>query len=181
MTALKISLERGREASNKYSLGISVIVAFQVIIAVFLTKYITENPTVLETIEKAGIVVFIFLSFYFYRESQKGKIKIDEIKQKKENPFLTGVTLSLLNMFGIPFFCGTIVSLDVFGFFYFDVFSVLIFTIGSVIGTFYILFLYGKYAKTIQKKTGKLTKDINLILSILTGIVALFSIIKLFF
>lgn len=178
MTALKVSLEKGNIAANKYAFGVSLIVIPQVVIAVFLTKYITDNPKVLETLEKAGIVIFIFLAFYFYKKS---KISIDELKPKKENPFLIGITLSLLNMFAIPFFCGVIVSLDVFNFFYFDVFSITSFTTGSLLGTYYILFLYGKFARTIQQKTGKLTKDINLILSILTGLVAVFSLIKLFF
>ena len=181
MTALKVSLEKGREAANKYALGVSLIVIPQVIIAVFLTKYITDNPKILETLEKAGIVIFILLSFYFYKESQKSKIKVEVVKPKKETPFLAGITLSLLNMFAIPFFCGVIVSLDVFQLFSFDVLPVLFFTFGSILGTFYILFLYGKFAKIIQQKTGKLTKDINLILAILTGLVAVFSLIKLFF
>ena len=181
MTALKISLEKGKEASNKYSLGVSLLVIPQVIIAVFLIKFITNNPKILETLEKVGVVTFIFLSIYFYRASKKSKIKVDVLSSKKETPFLVGITLSLLNMFAIPFFCGVIVSLDLFNLFYFDVFSVTSFTIGAVIGTYYILFLYGKFAKIIQKKTGKLTKDINLILAILTGFVAVFTLIKLFF
>ena len=179
MTALKISLEKGRRNANKYALGVSLVVIPQVYIAVLLTKYITENPTILETLEKAGIVIFVFLSFYFYRESKKGKIKVEGMKSKKENPFLAGLTLSLLNMFAIPFFCGTIVSLDVFHLFYFDTISVLLFIFGSVLGTFYILFLYAKFAKIIQIKTGELTKDINIILSILTGLVAVFTLIKI--
>ena len=60
MTALKISLEEGREAVNKYALGVSLIVIPQVIIAILLTEYMAENPTILETLEKAGIVIFIF-------------------------------------------------------------------------------------------------------------------------
>lgn len=180
MTALIISLKKGEESSKKYAFGVSLVVALQVYIAVILTKFITENPKILETLEKAGIVIFIFLCYYFYQESKKGKIKVDEVSTKKELPFLTGVTLSLLNMFAVPFFCGTIVTLDIFNLFFYDTFSILFFTLGSVLGTFNILFLYGKFAKTIQKKTGKLTKDINLILSILTGFVAVFTIIKLF-
>ena len=179
MTALKISLENGRAAANKYALGVSLIVIPQVFIAVFLTKYITENPRILETLEKAGIVIFVFLSLYFYNASKKSKMKADGIKSNNKNPFLTGVTLSLLNMFAIPFFSGVIVSLDVFNFFNFDVFSILFFIIGSFLGTFYILFLYGKFAKKIQQKTGKLTKNINLILAILTALVALFTLIKI--
>ena len=180
MTALKISLEIDEKAANKYALGVCLVVIPQVYIAIILTKYITENPTILETLEKAGIVIFFLLSFYFYRASKKSKIHVEGLTSKKENPFLTGITLSLLNMFAIPFFCGIAVLLKSFNVFDFDIFSVISFILGSVIGTYYILFLYGKFAKTIQKKTGKLTKDINLILAILTGFVAIFTTIKLF-
>ncbi len=181
MTALKISLEKGRTAVNNYALGVSLVVIPQVIIAVILTKYIAENPTILETLEKFGIVIFILLSYYFYRESKKEKIKVDGIKRKETKPFLTGITLSALNMFSIPFFSGTAIALDAFNLFSFKYVLVLFFTLGSVIGTYYILFLYGKFAKKIQQKTGKLTKDINIILAILTGFVALFSLVKLLF
>lgn len=181
MTALKISLERGNKAANKYALGVSLIVILQVYIAVVLTKYITENPTILETLEKAGIVIFILLSYYFYKESKKAKTPIKAGETKKQSPFLIGLTLSVLNMFGIPFFCGVIVSLETFNLFSFDIFPILFFIFGSVLGTFYILFLYGKFAKIIQKRTGKLTKDVNLILSILTGLVAVFTLIKIYF
>jgi threonine/homoserine/homoserine lactone efflux protein len=180
MTALKISLEKGTEAANKYAFGVSLIVIPQVIIAVITTRYIAENPSILATLEKAGILIFIFLSYYFYRESKKEKVPIESLKSKKENPFLTGITLALLNMFAIPFFSGIALLLETFNLFSFEVIPILAFTLGSVIGTFYILLLYGKYAKTIQKKTGKLTKDINLILSILTGFVAVFTSIKIF-
>ena len=180
MTALKISLEKGVEATKKYAFGVSLVAIPQVVIAVILTKYIAENPTILETLEKAGIVVFIGLSYYFFTESKKEKVKETGRPPKKEKPFLTGVTLSFLNMFAIPFFCAIIVTLDIFKLFSFDVLPILFFILGSVIGTFCILFLYGKFAKSIQQKTGKLTKDIHIILSVLTALVALISFTKLF-
>jgi threonine/homoserine/homoserine lactone efflux protein len=180
MTALKISLEKGKKSANRYALGVSILVIPQVIIAVILTKYIAENPRILETLEKAGIFIFLFLSFYFYRESKISKIEVKEMKPKKENSFLTGITLSLLNMFAIPFFSGIVILLDAFNLFSFEIISVIFFIFGSLLGTFYILYLYGQFAKRIQKITGKLTKDINLVLSILTGFVAVFTIVKLF-
>ena len=180
MTAIKVSLEKGIEASKKYALGVSFIAIPQVVIAVILTKYIAENPTILETLEKAGIIIFIGLSYYFYNESKKGKIKTESIKSKKENPFLTGITLSFLNMFAIPFFCGIIVALDLFELFSFEVFPIFFFILGTILGTFCILFVYARFANIIQQKTGKLTKDINIILSVLTALVALITFIKLF-
>lgn len=180
MTALKISLEDGREAANKYALGVSIITIPQVIIAVILTKYIADNPTVLATLEKAGIVIFILLSYYFYLESKKDKIQVAGLKSKNKSPFLIGIILAVLNMFAIPFFSGTAITLDTFNLFSFEIFPVFFFTLGAIIGTFYILFLYGKFANFIQRKTGKLTKDINIILAILTAFVAVLSIIKQF-
>jgi len=180
MTALKISLENGKKETKKYAVGVSLVVFPQAYIAILLTKYIAENASILETVQKIGGVIFIFLSFYFYKESKKGKIQIETSKVKKNNPFLTGITLSVLNMFAIPFFCGIVATLDIFKLFSFNLTSILFFTLGSVLGTFYILFLYGKFAKIIQKKTGKLTKDINIILAILTALVAIITFIKLF-
>ena len=180
MKALKISLENGKTATNKYAIGVSLAVFPQAYIAILLTKYIAENAAILETLQKIGVVIFLFLVFYFYRESKKGKIQIETSKVKNNNPFLTGITLSVLNMFAIPFFCGTVATLDIFKLFSFNLTSILFFILGSVLGTFYILFLYGKFAKIIQKKTGKLTKDINIILAILTALVAIITFIKLF-
>lgn len=181
MTALKISLEKGKIATNKYALAVSLVVFPQVYIAVLLTQYIAENPSILKTLEKAGILIFTFLSYYFYKESKKGKKPREVGKTRKESPFLTGITLSVLNMFSIPFFSGIAITLDTFKLFSFNRIPVVFFMLGSALGAFYILFLYGKFAKIIQRKTGKLTKDINLILSFLTAIVAIFTLIKLFF
>ena len=54
ITALKIRLEKGKTATNKYAIGVSIVVILQVYIAVLLTEYIAENPAVIETLEKAG-------------------------------------------------------------------------------------------------------------------------------
>lgn len=175
---LKISLEKGQKAVLKYAFGVSLIVFPQVIIAVILTKHIAENPTIIAVLEKLGIVIFLFLSIYFYKQAKKSKVKT--IKVKKENPFLTGVLLSSLNMFSIPFYFGIATMLETLNLFSFNTVPVLFFTFGSVLGTYYMLFLYGKFAKVIQQKTGKLTKDINIILSILTGFIAVFTLVKLF-
>ena len=181
MTALKISLEKNKKEATYYSLGISLIVFLQAYLAVLLTEFIAKNPTFIASLEKIGIVVFFLLSIYFYKQSKKSKIETKDIQSRKENSFITGVVLSTLNMFGIPFFCGAIATLDAFNFFSFKTVSILLFVIGSVFGTFYILYLYGKYAKYIQKKAGKLIKDINLILSIITASVALITFVKMFF
>ncbi|WP_299014960.1 glutamate dehydrogenase [uncultured Polaribacter sp.] len=181
MTALKISLEQGQNQVKKYALGISLVVIPQTIIAIFLTRLLSENPTILQTLEKSGIVIFIVLSFYFYRESKKETTPTKANTNHYKSAFIVGITLSILNMFAIPFLCGTIIFLEEIGQFSRAIIPLLFFILGCPIGTYFILILYGKYAKIIQKKTGKLTKNINLILSFLTAFVAIFTLIKLFF
>jgi threonine/homoserine/homoserine lactone efflux protein len=105
MTALKISLEKNKRESYFYSLGVSLVVSAQAYIAIILTKYISENPNFLESLEKAGTVIFILLSIYFFIQSKKQKQEVKASKDRKGNSFLSGVLLSMLNMFSIPFFC----------------------------------------------------------------------------
>mgnify|MGYP003624308074 CR=1 FL=1 len=181
MTALKISLEKNKREANYYSFGVSLVVFIQVYIAILLTKYISENPNFLESLEKAGIVIFFILSFYFFRQSKSKNHTVKASKDRKGNSFLSGILLSLLNMFAIPFFWGTVTTLEMFNLMSFDTFPSAFFIFGSTAGTFCILYLYGKNAKKIQKKTGKLTKDISLVLSVITGLVAIFMTIKRFF
>ncbi len=81
-------------------------------------------------------------------------------------------------MFAIPFFCGVTAFLMGFKLMNFETTSILLFVIGAVLGTFYILYLYGKYAVKIQQKTGNMTQNINLILCFITAGFALFTFLK---
>ena len=119
--------------------------------------------------------MLFFLSVYFYKQNKKEKKQI-EIRRK--NSFFVGVFLSTLNMFAIPFFSGAAAFLMTFNLFSFDIVSTLLFVIGSVIGAYFILYLYGRFANLIQQKTGNLTKNINLILSFITAGFGAFTFIK---
>lgn len=177
MTALKIRLQNEPKEFNYFLLGVLLIVLFQASISVYLTSYISSNLMLIKILEKSGIVVLIFLSIYFYLLNKKEKKEIS-ITKKQKHTFFNGIILSLLNMFAIPFFCGIIALLSSYQLMNFDVVSTFLFVFGSVLGAFYILYLYGKFAHKIQQKTGKLTNNINLILSCITGGFALFSFLK---
>jgi threonine/homoserine/homoserine lactone efflux protein len=179
MTALKTRLNTNAKEAKKYILGVSTVVLLQTYIAVYLSKYVLENPKILEVISQLGIVIFLLLSMYFYKESNKEKQVVSTQKNFKKFFFITGLILSSLNMFAIPFYCGVVAFLDLLSCFRFDIASVVSFVVGTGVGTFSILFFYVKYAFKIQEKTGKITKNINLVLSILTALVALISMLKM--
>lgn len=177
MTALKIRLQRNKRDFYLFTFGALLIVLCQAYISVYLTQYISNNPMLIVLLEKTGILVLLFLSVYFYHQNKKEKTEV-LINNKKKNSFLTGIILSALNMFAIPFYCGILALLVSNNLMKFNTLSTFLFISGSVLGTFYILFLYGKHAYKIQQKTGNLTHNINLILSVITATFAIITFIK---
>ena len=177
MTTAKISLTKSKADAIKFAIGVSIVVLLQVYIAILFTKFLRSNPSFVQSLQKIAIIIFAGLSLYFYRESKKQKEAT--YKGRAGNSFLIGLLLSALNMFSIPFYCGVTTALDVAGWLKFSQLNILIFVIGSALGTFTLLVMYASYAKTVQAKSKGLAKNLNLILSILTGSLALFTILKL--
>lgn len=182
MTALKIKLKGNHKDFYEFIAGVLLIVLFQVCFSIYLTKHISKHPDFLELLEKTGIIVLFILSIYFFNENKKERKKEEEREEKKKkNSFLTGLLLSSLNVFAIPFFCGVTALLVALNLMNFENNSIFIFVIGAVIGSYYILFLYGKFAFKIQKKTGNITNKINLFLCLITAFFAITGLLKLIF
>lgn len=179
MTATKISLNKSKTDAVKFAVGASIIVLAQVYIAILFTKFLRSNPAFVQSLQEIAIIIFVLLSFYFYRQSKKDKVPTDSIKEKTGNSFVVGLLLSSLNMFSIPFYCGVTTALDVAGWLKFSQQNIMGFVLGSAIGTFSLLYLYANYAKIIQLKSKGLAKNLNLILSILTGVLAFITLINI--
>jgi threonine/homoserine/homoserine lactone efflux protein len=179
MTAVKISLNKSKADAIRFATGVSIVVLLQAYIAILFTKFLRDNPDFVHALQKIAAVIFIVLSFYFYRQSKKDKDPKDSVKEKAGNSFVGGLLLSALNMFSIPFYCGVTTALDVVGWFQFSQKNIMLFVIGSALGTFVLLFMYANYAKLIQSKSKVLAKNLNIILSILTGVLALVTLFNL--
>ena len=180
MTALKIRIHGNKKEFSLFKLGVLIIITFQAFFSIYLSKYITTNPTFVSTLEKTGIIILIALSVYFYKQNQREK-SLKETYKTTQKTFLKGLILSSLNVFAIPFFSGIVVLLMNYKLMNSDFESNLLFVFGSVIGAYFILYLYGNYAAKIQEKSAKITKNIYLFLSILTAVMALITLAKFVF
>ncbi|PCH52415.1 MAG: glutamate dehydrogenase [Flavobacteriaceae bacterium] len=180
MTAAKISINKSKSDAVKFAIGVSMVVLLQAYIAILFTKFLHGNPDFVQALQKIAMVIFALLSFYFYRQFKKDKAPIETVKEKAGNSFVVGLVLSALNMFSIPFYCGVTTALDVAGWLQFTQQNILIFVLGSALGTFSLLYMYANFAKVIQLKSKGLAKNLNLILSILTGVLAVITFVKIF-
>jgi len=179
MTTAKIALERTKGEGAKFALGVSAVVLVQAYVAVLLTRYIHNSESFQWYIKVIGIVIFVFLSIYFFREATQERKQKEASGYKIKDSFKIGVIFSTLNMFAIPFYCGVSSALNMFGWLKFNQASIILFVIGSAIGTYSLLYVYASSALKIQKRASVLTKNLNYILSILTALVAILTFINL--
>jgi threonine/homoserine/homoserine lactone efflux protein len=178
MTTVKIRLERGKFNALKFAFGVSTVVLAQAYIAVFFTNYLKENPDFIQILQKIAVVIFAALSIHFYRDFRKEKKTRSEFRQKCKDSFVIGLFLSAFNMFAIPFYYGITIILDNFGWLHISQNNISLFVIGSSIGTFMLLYTYSGLVKYMQIKPHKTSNKLNLALSIITGLLAIFTLIK---
>ncbi len=179
MTAAKISLDKNRTAAIKFAIGVSIVVFFQAYLAILFTKFLRGNPVFIQSLQTMAMVIFALLSIYFFYQSKKEKISINSTKENSSNSFIVGLLLSALNMFSIPFYCGVTTALDVAGWLQFSQQNMIIFVTGSTLGTFTLLSIYANFAHKIQRKAKGLSNNLYLILSVLTGVLAIITFIKI--
>lgn len=177
MTTAKISIEQTKHQGLKFAFGVSLIVLVQAYIAVFAARYIHNNADFEWYITVFGIFIFLILSIYFFRQAQAEKKQ--SFSYKLKNNFKAGIILSTLNMFAIPFYCGVSSALNMSGWINFEQSSILIFVLGSAIGTYALHYVYALSAVKVRERASLLTKNLNYILSALTGVIAIVSLLKI--
>ncbi len=177
MTAVKTSIDKSNKEAIRYAMGVSVVVLVQAYLAILFAKHLHENPAFLTNVQLIGAVTFALLSTYFFRQSKRDRK--EKTNKRTANSFMVGIVLSSLNMFAIPFFCEIASVLGMFGWLQFEQTTTAVFVIGSAIGTFCLLYLYIVYAHKIKNKSKKVMKDMNIMLAMLTGALAVITFLNL--
>ena len=179
ISAVKWRINKNKQAAIHFSIGVSLVVLIQAYVVILFTKFLSENPSYMQGLQKIAIAIFVLLSVYFYKASKKEKGQVQEVQQKAKNSFLAGLGLSALNMFSVSFYCGVTTALDMAGWVQFTQNNTILFAIGSSLGTFVLLYAYINFAKVMQQKSNTIAQNLNLILSVLTGVVALLAFFNL--
>ncbi len=181
LTAAKISVKQSRRAAIVFALGAAVVVIAQVYVGVFFSKLLNDNPDILITLEKFAIAVFIALSIFFFIKARlDNSPEIQPVDKSDVKLFSQGIILSALNIFPIPFYIGFSSFLAGRGLFTFEYPMAHLFILGASMGTFMMLFAYIKYVKKFGFDSHTFARKINYILSVLTMVIALFTLIRIY-
>ncbi|MCK0131832.1 lysine transporter LysE [Flavobacteriaceae bacterium F08102] len=170
MTAVKVTIEKGKRKGLIFSSGAALIVFVQASIAVFFAQYLNKHPDIIANLKIVGVVIFSMLAIYFFYQARYPKeIKV---KQYKGGDFFIGMFLSSINMLSIPFYLAMATYLNAKGHLNLNNTHMTFFALGTLVGAGLLLFVYVNLAGLITKKAQFIAKNINFILGCLFVVLA---------
>jgi len=178
MTAVKVTIEKGKKKGLVFSSGAALIVFIQASIAVFFAQYLNKHPEIIANLKLVGIFIFLTLAVYFFYQARNPKeIKV---KQYKGSDFFIGMFLSSINMLSIPFYLAMATYLNAKGHLNLNNSHMTFFALGTLVGAGLLLFIYVHLAGLITRKAQFIAKNINYILACLFVVLAFLVIVQLY-
>lgn len=182
ISAARTGSKRGKQGGIIFSAGASATVVIQAYIGVLISKYLYNNPFVIDILLKIALVVFAFFAVYFLVIASKNKVKKKRVVEvKRKNLFFKGMLISFFNVLPIAYFCGLNAAWNVSGWIKFELTDILIFIFAAGLGTFAMLYMYVFYFDKLEAKTDYFSRYSDYILSALMGILLIITLIRLFY
>jgi threonine/homoserine/homoserine lactone efflux protein len=179
MSVAKACLERGRRNGVLMAFGASLIVFFQALVAILISKFIFSNPYVKDMFLQAGIAILILMFIYFLLSANRKKTQQNLKKRAGTKSFFTGILVSALNIFPIPYFVliGTLLSNNFK--LTFTLYNDIIFAFSAALGTLTTLYLYIVFIMKIDGKTEVFKKYSNYFMAVLMLILIIITWMRL--
>ncbi|MEP3384810.1 MAG: LysE family transporter [Flavobacteriaceae bacterium] len=182
MNAAKTSVEKGKLNGIIFSVGVASMIMVQAYIAVLISKFLYNNPEVIDLLLKIALWVFAFFAVYFFITAQRNKEqKSKKVKVSKKNSFFKGILLAALNLLTIPYYSGLNAMWNQAGWIKFELKDILTFVLAAGAGTFSVLYLYTFYFNKLETKTNRFSKNSNYILSALMVVLLVITLIRIFY
>jgi len=172
MNALKIHIYVSRNASLKFSFGAITVIFFQCVLGVFFATWLSSNEAVILLLKEIGIVIFFLLSIYFFYAAYKNKHPSGDEKPEKGGYFWRGIGMSSLNMLAMPFYVAAALYYKSKGLLNLGWLHTVIFSLGVVLGSFFVFLLYINFANFIKRRVHFITKNLNAIIGVIFLIIA---------
>ncbi|MCA0349412.1 MAG: LysE family translocator [Bacteroidetes bacterium] len=181
MTAAKVSVTDGRRRALVFVFGALIVIFIQTYISVLFAQYINKNIEIVILLREIGLAIFTLLSLYFlfFAKEPKPILNKNKIQLKsKRSRFFMGMLISAINFFPIPYYVLVSITLASYNFFTFNNLSIYSLVTGVVIGSFSVFYCYVVFFEKLKTKTDYFIKNMNSIIGIITGIVAIITLIN---
>lgn len=182
MNAAKVSVEKGKTNGIIFSIGVSTMIMLQATVAVYISRFLDNNPEVIALLLKIATVVFAFFAVYFFWAAKRNMVpKPELVKISKKNSFFKGIGLAAVNLLTIPYYSGLNIMWNASGWIQFKVWDIAIFIMAAGLGTFTVLYMYTIYFDKLESKTNRFSQNSNYILSGLMLILLGITLFRIFY
>ena len=182
MNAAKTSVEKGKLNGVVFSLGVSTMIMLQAYVAVWISKFLYNNPEVIDILLKIALGVFGFFAVYFFVVAKrKNATPKAEVRVSKKNSFFRGMLLAALNLLTIPYYSGLNAMWNEAGWIKFETADIATFVFAAGMGTFSVLYLYTFYFNKLETKSNRFSKNSNYILGALMVLLVIITLIRILY
>ncbi|SNR17612.1 hypothetical protein [Tenacibaculum jejuense] len=180
LTVGKIFIDENKKSARHFIFGAAIVVFFQFLLSLIVIRLIHKFPDILLWIKNIAVLVFVYLSFFYLNKEFSSREKVQQVCNQK-TCFSYGIKLSFINMFAIPFFALAYSFFIAKGLLSQEYDYLLSFGIGTSLGVVAVLSSYILLIKKIEAKVTKVMVFFNPLMSIITGFLAIVTLIKLYF
>lgn len=182
MNAAKTSVQKGKRNGVTFSLGVCCTLMLQAYIAVHISKFLHNNPAVVEVLLKVALGLFALLAIYFAMAARRQKAETTPpVNLSKTNSFLKGMLLAALNLLTLPYYSGLNALWNKAGWMAFTTADTFTFVIAAGAGTFSVLYLYVFYFDKLETQTHRFAKNANAILAALMVVLWVVTLIRILY
>ena len=182
MNAAKTSVEKGKLNGVIFSLGVSSMIMIQAFVGMLISKFLNDNPDVIEILLKIALAVFGFFAVFFFTKARQNKPQEQKpIQVSKRNSYLKGFLLAAVNLLTIPYYAGLNAMWNASGWIKFEGTDVVTFVLAAGLGTFSVLYLYVFYFNKLDLKSEGFSKNANYILSALMMVLLIVTLFRIFY
>lgn len=179
MTVAHTALQRGLKASLIVAAGAAFIEFFQVFVSLKFTWLFTDGGSMEQYLHLMAMVVFMAAGIYFFFFAKTKAAPPDTSRpQRMRSLFGRGMFVSTLNVMAIPYwvFYGAWLSSE--GVLEHDNTSVLLFSAGTIIGTFTLLLCYALLGDSILSKYENVTRWVNRFIGLVLFGLGVYQLVK---
>ena len=181
MTVAKTCVQKGKKNGIYVAVGASFVVLIQAMIAIFLARYIFDNPFVKNVLLRAGLVVFLILMVYFFVMAKHKRKKVEVSPTSGVKSILKGIMIAALNIFPIPYFVALGAALNVNGQVEYHFLNNTVFVLAASLGTFTTLYLYALFFAKIEAEENFFAKYSNYFMAGLMLILVVITFIRIYY
>lgn len=181
LSVVSRTVKESLRAGLWFAFAAAIVEILQSFIALHCSTYISQYLNSSPWIKWTTATLFVLIGLFFMLKKEKEK-DVAEMKEKKDNNFLAGILISVLNFQAIPFWIFVLTYLDMSLHIRIDasvsLLGIALFLVGVSSGKFAALALFGFASQRVKGRVHQLKYLMNKIIGTILMLIGIFQFIS---